>query len=884
MPSQTYEKDIKHLFKSFFDNDHIEEVPSDKVECAPDQCYYLPHHCVFKEDSTTTKLRVVFDGSAKTTNGISINEAMMVGPVVQDDLFSIITRFRFYKVALSADIEKMYSQVGLKEDHRDFHRLLWRNTSQDPLKHLRLTRIIYGVSCSAHLSTRCLTETANRTQKPHVAHALRHAFYVDDFLGGAHSLEEAQHLIQDLRDELSNYGFPLRKWSSSDPVLIKNLPAHLRAENDDLKLFAEDYKVKALGVFWQPNLDQFVFKCSLEESEELTKRNLLSSTSKLFDPLGWLTPIIIQFKILMQQTWVRGLDWDQPLPDDIKKTWTNLRAGLSVIQGIKIPRAVIAGNLAMLQLHVFCDASAKAYAAVIYSRASDQLGHVTVSILSSKTRVAPVKTVSLPRLELCGAEVAAKLASSMTRILQVVQHEITLHAWTDSTIVLQWIAQLPRTWSTFVANRVAKIQEVLPRSRWRHVPSLENPADLASRGCSASHLAQSNLWWTGPHWLHDDQSSWPDTAPQEEEPLERRTNIHVLTVVKEPDNKLISVEGFNDIRKVFRIVAYVIHFVQRLQRKTRTDQLHPDKVNQAKFHVLRIDQQENFPTEYKQLKEKQSLLKKNQLQNLAPFFDPDYNVIRVGGRVSKSLYSESKKFPLLVSKNSKLVNLIIRQFHEASLHGGGQLTLNLIRQEYWITQAKPLVNNFIKHCLTCFRFNTYPPVQLMGDLPTERITPSRPFTHTGLDFAGHFWVKIAAADEIKEVKYYIAVFVCLSTKAVHLESVASLTKEDCIFALNRFIARRGMPSKILSDNGTNFLGARSDLIKIEALLNKDDKNHSIISFVTEKNCEWITIPPRAPHFGGLWEAAVKSISDVLWEHKYCNSTNSRQSWHKSKQS
>ena len=307
----------------------------------------------------------------------------------------------------------------------------------------------------------------------------------------------------------------------------------------------------------------------------------------------------------------------------------------------------------------------------------------------------------------------------------------------------------------------------------------------------------------------------------------------------------------------------MIHFVQRLQRKTKTDPLHPDKVNQAKFHILRIDQQENFPTEYKQLKEKQSLLKKNQLQNLAPFFDPDYNVIRVGGRLSQSLYSESKKFPLLVSKNSKLVNLIIRQFHEASLHGGGQLTLNLIRQEYWITQAKPQVNNFIKHCLTCFRFNTSPPVQLMGDLPTERITPSRPFTHTGLDFAGHFWVKIAAADEIKEVKYYIAVFVCLSTKAVHLESVASLTKEDCIFALNRFIARRGMPSKILSDNGTNFLGARSDLIKIEALLNKDDKNHSIINFVTEKNCEWITIPPRAPHFGGLWEAAVKSMKRHL---------------------
>ena len=179
----------------------------------------------------------------------------------------------------------MYRQVGLKEVYRDFHRLFWRITSQDPLKHLRLTRIIHGVSCSAHLSTPCLTETANRTQKPHVAHAHRHAFYADDFLGGAHSLEEAKQLIQDLRDELLNYGFQLRKWSSSDPDLIEKLPVNLRAQHDALKFFAEDYKVQALLFFWQPNLDYFVSKCPLEEKERFTQRSLLSATSKLFDPL-----------------------------------------------------------------------------------------------------------------------------------------------------------------------------------------------------------------------------------------------------------------------------------------------------------------------------------------------------------------------------------------------------------------------------------------------------------------------------------------------------------------------------------------------------------------------------------------------------------------------
>ena len=160
----------------------------------------------------------------------------MTGPVVQDDLFTIITRFRFYKIALTGDVEKMYRQVGLREEDRDFHRILWRDTSSSPLKHLRLTRIIYGVSCSAHLATRTLIEIAKRTQKPHVAEALRHSFYVDDYLGGANSLEEAQQLLADLRQELLHYGFPLRKWSSSSQDLLKSIDKDLRAENDELKV------------------------------------------------------------------------------------------------------------------------------------------------------------------------------------------------------------------------------------------------------------------------------------------------------------------------------------------------------------------------------------------------------------------------------------------------------------------------------------------------------------------------------------------------------------------------------------------------------------------------------------------------------------------------
>ena len=402
-------------------------------------------HCVFKEDSTTTKLRVVFDGSPKSTTGVSINDAFMVGPVVQDDLFSIIIRFRFYSTALSADIEKMYRQVGLKEEDRDFHRIPWRDSSDLQLKHLRMTRVIYGVACSAHVSTRALSEIAKRTKVTHVKNALESSFYVDDYLGGANSLEAASQLVKDLRDELLAYGFPLRKWCSSHPELIKELPIDYRAEGDDLKLLSEDYKVKALGISWKPNADVFVFKVSLEPLKVITKRNLLSAISKLFDPLGWLVPIVIQFKILMQQTWVRGLKWDELVPPDVSDTWNTYRNDLPSIETLEIPRSIVTNGVADLQIHIFSDASEKAYSAVAYARVVDNLGNVNSLLLTSKTRVAPVKTISLPRLELGGADLASKLAFALSRILETLPYTVSFHAWTDSTIVLHWLSRLPKT-------------------------------------------------------------------------------------------------------------------------------------------------------------------------------------------------------------------------------------------------------------------------------------------------------------------------------------------------------------------------------------------------------------------------------------------------------
>ena len=304
-------KRYSDFINEFISLDHMKVTAQEEINKPSNEVYYIPHHCVFKEDSTTTKLRVVFDGSAKTSNGVSLNESLMIGPVVQNDLFTILNRFRFRVVALSADIAKMYRQVELDSPDEDIHRLLWRNSKNEEIQHLRMKRVTYGIASSAFHSKRCLKEVASQTQFESVANALNNCFYVDDFLGGADSIEDARNLVKELCLELSKFGFELRKWTSCHYELTMELPLELRETSDQLQLFSEEYKIKTLGICWKPISDTFIFSVDLDDISQTTKRTLLSDSSKVFDPIGWIAPVIIAFKCLIQQTWVEGISWDE---------------------------------------------------------------------------------------------------------------------------------------------------------------------------------------------------------------------------------------------------------------------------------------------------------------------------------------------------------------------------------------------------------------------------------------------------------------------------------------------------------------------------------------------------------------------------------------------
>ena len=288
-----------------------------------------------------------------------------------------------------------------------------------------------------------------------------------------------------------------------------------------------------MGLAWKPNADHFQFFSNFDNRGSITKRQLLSDTAKLFDPVGWFGPIVIKFKILLQKLWTRGVDWDEQLTQDLLEEWIAIKADLHHLHDFYLPRCILPPNAVnSIQFHLFTDASELAYAAVLYARFVDSMGFIAV-IVAGKNRVAPIKTVSLPRLELCAAHLGTKLLTKIRSIFQFTKYtNVETTAWTDSTIVLQWLAQLPRTWTTFVANRVSEIQQVLPKSQWRHVTSATNPADCSSRGTTMESLKQSRLWWHGPLWLSKFENEWPQIHPPAVEVTRRkdsqkRTKLHV---------------------------------------------------------------------------------------------------------------------------------------------------------------------------------------------------------------------------------------------------------------------------------------------------------------------------------------------------------------------
>ncbi|XP_075150652.1 uncharacterized protein LOC142224750 [Haematobia irritans] len=819
--------------------------------------YYLPHHAVIRPESVTTKVRVVFNASAPTSNGVSLNDILHTGPILQNELIILILNWRLFRFVFNGDITKMYRQILVDPTQTSFQRILFRKDPQDPLETFELKTVTFGVNCAPYLAIRTILQLADDVEAryPKASKILRSSMYVDDALVGSHTIPEAVESRNQLILALKSAGFQMRKWTSNSKSILADIPSSDLLNADFLE-FDDSSTAKTLGIRWNARSDSFFFVVQeFPTTCSYTKREVLSQISKLFDPAGWLAPCIIVAKIIMQQVWIDATGWDEKLSPETLKKWIAFQSDYSHVNSIKIPRWFQYCPSSIVQLHGFSDASEKAYAATLYIRIKNNES-VSTHLVASKTKVAPIKTLSIPRLELCGATLLAEMIDHIVPQLQI--DKFSLHCWTDSTIVLSWLAKPPCFWTTFVANRVAKIVQVVSPSKWHHVPSEHNPSDLASRGISPQDLGENDLWWQGPHFLRNIEDNFPVYHQTDDIILEKK-NVKVnLSFFTNFEDVL---DNFSSLPRAIRVIAYMYRFLYRTHPKYRQS-FHRTSKDISTFEVLLVHnklqimcQKACYPNEYMALSAKKNIQKSSSLLNLNPFLDNE-GIMRVCGRLSSSpALTYNERHPIILPYNSQYSRLLVRFIHEVSLHGGNQLVLKLIRSQYWILKAKNLIKATINKCKPCVLYRRKCQTQLMSALPPQRSDFTRPFTHTGVDFAGPFDIKSYSGRACRISKGYTCVFICFSTKAIHLEATSELSTSAFLAAFSRFVSRRGCPLHLYSDNGTNFVGASRKLAK-EFL---QTSQQSVTSNYAHQNVTWHFIPPGAPHMGGLWEAGVKSF-------------------------
>lgn len=403
-----------NVIEEYFDLNHAEPVPAKDLEIPREHCFYLAVHVVAKESSTTTKIRAVFDASAKSTSGVSLNDQLLIGPTVHSSLFDVLLRFHTHRIALATDVSKMYRAILLDPSDRDLHRFVWRKDPHEPIRDYRMTRLTFGVSSSSFVANMCIKKNAiDLSQKyPTAAKVVHTSFYVDDGLTGADSVEEAIELQRQLQELFQCGGFLLRKWKCSDTQVLNHLPAHLLDSLDSQSIPGSEGFAKTLGLEWNLRLDCFrIAPSDFTLTSVITKRTLVSNIAKVYDILGWFAPVIIQLKILLQRVWETQIGWDDIVPKEIGDSWERWKRELPLLADVHVRRCYFPSDAHIIstQLHCFSDASEVAYSGVIYLRMTDTTGKVHVSLVMSKTKVAPIKRITLPRLELSGAYLLSKL-------------------------------------------------------------------------------------------------------------------------------------------------------------------------------------------------------------------------------------------------------------------------------------------------------------------------------------------------------------------------------------------------------------------------------------------------------------------------------------------
>lgn len=824
----------------------IEMGHMELVENVPNDGCYLTHHMVTKLESLSTKYRVVFDASKPTSSGVALNDTLLIGPSIQAEIFCHLIRWREFAIGITSDIAKMYRMIYIRPEDRKYQMIFWRNSQQEELQTYQLTTVTFGTSSAPFQAIRTLKQLAidNQILHPEASSKFENNFSVDDYVDSVESVEKAHLTKSQMIDLAGKGGFKLTKWTSN----CANL------EDESMKSQA---KVNILGVPWVKDSDMIYVDFShIKIHEKISRSTILSEIAQLFDPLGLAAPVVLKAKTIMQELWqIANVSWTDELPEEFVDKWHEFRVEISNMQPLSNKRALIPHEETKYSIHGFADASTVGYGACLY------LTTATSSVLiCAKSRVAPLRRLTIPRLELNAALLLATLSDRIKNSLRSTPEEEFY--WTDSEITLFRIRSHPSKFNLYVGTRISEIQRLTPVESWNFIPTKLNPADILSRGCMPNDLMDHELWWHGPDFLLGPRENWPNQQKFRRQDLVDEELKQIVAKVELPPSFASTFDKFSSWDRLVGTIAHVIRFrlnAIKPKKYRNVGEITLQELDEATKRIIRIVQQEAYPQELKTLNKKKQIVN-SKILVLNPFLDED-GLLRVGGRLRNLDVQYDEQHQIIIPRGN-VGKLILRKIHQQNLHCGPQLMLSTSRQKYWVIGARSTSRRIVHECLICFRQRPQLMNQIMADLPRQRLFETRPFLRSGIDFAGPFFVRPYPRAK-STVKVYICLFTCFVTRCTHLELVRDLTSQAFLASLRKFIARRGRPNEIWSDNATNFVGASRELEELRVMLMDSTTNAEIQAFCRENRIIWKRIPPRSPHFGGLWESSIKQMKTHL---------------------
>ena len=822
--------------------------------CEYENFIWIPHRPIIKiEQQVTTKIRPVFNASLKIDGLPSLNESAYTGIDLMSSLPKLLLHFRSNPYVMLSDVKQAFLQIKLKlEADKNRFAFFWKKDGE--LISYRYNTLIFGFTSSPFILNYIIKYHVNAYPNDNCTQLLSNNFYVDNLIVSGKNLDYLKNIYELSNSRMEEGGFTLRSWATNDKSELKGL-----MEKDGRLADHGCDEERVLGYRYNTVSDSISLANFELNATANTKRKILAQTSKVFDPLSLFLPVTISGRILMRSLWMLKLGWDDNVPLESSKAWSSLYHEYNQLKDISAPRCAFTSS-EVNSMHVFCDASKISYGFAVYAHNGSD-----TNLIFAKAKVAPIQERTLPSLELLSVFLAMKCLNTL---LSSYDNQFKfLNVFVDAQIVLSWLLSgNVKVKNVFVKNRVKDIMSIKTeienkyklKIKFCYVNTMENPADLITRGISTKEFQSKFAYWMkGPTWISNNLTDVPKSdlscLSEHSKSLTTGVNIGLVNLQASVAPPLLDVNKYSNYNKLLRVTSYVFKFFSKC-RKVETDH-----DLQAKLYWLKRMQLESFPQEIDFLKNKPNDKTIPSLVNQLDLFIDKDNILRSRGRIQKALlYSYDVLNPIMIGKGHALSNLIIMDSHKKCQHLGLQTTINFLRNcGFWVPRARQAVKNVISACYMCKKFNNlalqYPK---MTNMAKSRMKLVKPFDHTGVDYTGHFFVKDNNSG--KCVKMYILVFTCMNIRAVHLDLVPDMSTQSFLMSYQRFSNLYGIPSFLYSDNAKSFTAAGK--ILETSLTSSLFKEH-----LAANNTKHIPIPVYSAWVGSMWERLIRVLKSCLFK-------------------